>query len=480
MILRKKLVTASLFTLFGIIFGLVISSSFDYHSKGYTGEAKISKEAIETLSKMDEAISEVAAVVKPSVVNISSTRTVKSQGTDSPFSKRFFGDEPFERPRDHKQSGLGSGVIVDEDGYILTNNHVIKDADEIKVKLSDQREFKGKVIGTDRKTDLAVIKVDAKNLPAVRFGDSDNLKVGSTVLAIGNPFGLTQTVTSGIVSATGRANVGIADYEDFIQTDAPINPGNSGGALVNIKGELVGINTAIVSTTGGYQGIGFAIPSAMAKAVMESLIKNGKVVRGWLGVSIQPLTPELAKQFNLKDGEGVLVGDVVEDSPSEKAGIQRGDVITEFDGKEVRDVTSLRNMVAGTEPDKVVKIKLIRDGKPNTMEVKINEMMGEIRALSKTFENRLKGVSVQDLTPSIRKTLDVPKRITGVIVTDMADDSPAEGILMREDIIMEINKKQIRDIKDYESVAPTIKSEEDILVLIYRKHSALYLTLAVK
>lgn len=486
MILRKKpLVTVSLFTLIGIIFGLVISSGFNYHSKGYSAEAKISKEAIETLSKMDKAISEVAAVVKPSVVNISSTKTVRSQGTDSPFSnnpffKRFFGDEPLERPREHKQSGLGSGVIVAEDGYILTNNHVIKDADEIKVKLSDQREFKGKVIGTDRKTDIAVIKVEAKNLPAVKFGDSDNLNVGSTVLAIGNPFGLTQTVTSGIVSATGRANVGIADYEDFIQTDAPINPGNSGGALVNIKGELVGINTAIISTTGGYQGIGFAIPSAMAKAVMDSLIKNGKVVRGWLGVSIQPLTPELAKQFNLTDGEGVLVGDVVEDSPSEKAGIQRGDVITEFDGKEVRDVTNLRNMVAGTEPDKVVKIKLIRDGKPNTLEVKINEMTGEIRALSKTFENRLKGVSVQDLTPSIRKTLDVPKRITGVIVTDMADDCPAEGILMRNDIIMEINKKRIRDIKDYESVAPTIKSEEDILVLIYRKNSTFYLTLAVK
>jgi serine protease Do len=486
MILRKKpLVMASLFTLIGLILGLVVSSSFDCHSKGYTAEAKISKETIETLSKMDEAISEVVAVVKPSVVNISSTRTLKSQETDShfsnnPFFKRFFGDEPFERPREHKQSGLGSGVIIDEDGYILTNNHVIRDADEIKVKLSDQREFKGKVIGTDLKTDIAVIKVDAKNLPAIKFGDSDNLKVGSTVLAIGNPFGLTQTVTSGIVSATGRANVGIADYEDFIQTDAPINPGNSGGALVNIKGELIGINTAIVSTTGGYQGIGFAIPSAMAKAVMESLIKNGKVVRGWLGVSIQPLTPELAKQFHLKVGEGVLVGDVVEDSPSEKAGIQRGDVITEFDGKEVRDVTSLRNMVAGTEPDKVVKIKLIRDGKPNTLEVKINEMTGEIRTLSKTFENRLKGVSVQDLTPSIRKTLDVPKRITGVIVTDMADDSPAEGVLMRGDIIMEINKKQIRDIKDYESVAPTIQAEEDILVLIYRKNSAFYLTLAVK
>jgi serine protease Do len=486
MILRKKpLVTASLFTFIGIILGLVISAGFNFPPKGYSGEAKISKETIETLSKMDEAISEVAAVVKPSVVNISSTKTVKSQGAESPFSnnpffKRFFGDESFERPREHKQSGLGSGVIVDGDGYILTNNHVIKDADEIKVKLSDQREFKGKVIGTDRKTDIAVIKIDAKNLPAVKFGDSDNLKVGSTVLAIGNPFGLTQTVTSGIVSATGRANVGIADYEDFIQTDAAINPGNSGGALVNIKGELLGINTAIISTTGGYQGIGFAIPSAMAKTVMDSLIKNGKVVRGWLGVSIQPLTPELAKQFNLKDGEGVLVGDVVEDSPSEKAGIQRGDVITEFDGKEVREVTGLRNMVAGTEPNKVVKIKLIRDGKPNTMEVKINEMTGEIRTLSKIFENRLRGVSVQDLTPSIRKTLDVPKRIVGVIVTDMADDSPAEGILMKGDIIMEINKKQIREIKDYESVAPTIQAEEDILVLIYRKNSAFYLTLAVK
>jgi serine protease Do len=486
MILRKKpFVTAALFSLIGIILGLVISTGFNWPSKGYSGEAKISKETLETLSKMDEAISEVAAVVKPSVVNISSTKTVKGPGTESPFSnnpffKKFFGDEPLERPREHKQSGLGSGVIVDGDGYILTNNHVIKDADEIKVKLSDQREFKGKVIGTDRKTDIAVIKVDAKNLPAIKFGDSDNLKVGSTVLAIGNPFGLTQTVTSGIVSATGRANVGIADYEDFIQTDAPINPGNSGGALVNIRGELVGINTAIVSTTGGYQGIGFAIPSAMAKTVMDSLIKNGKVIRGWLGVSIQPLTPELAKQFNLKDGEGVLVGDVVEDSPSEKAGIQRGDVITEFDGKEVRDVTSLRNMVAGTEPDKVVKIKLFRDGQPNTVEVKLNEMTGEIRTLSKTFENSLKGVSVQDITPPIRKTLDVPKRITGVIVTDIADDSPAEDILMRDDIIMEINKKQIRDIKDYESVAPTIKSGEDILVLIYRKNSTFYLTLAVK
>ena len=486
MLLRNRpLVTASIFTMVGIIFGLVISSGFNLYSKGYTEETKISKESIETLSKMDSAVSEVAAVVKPSVVNISSTKTVKSQGTGAPFSndpffRRFFGEGPFDRQRQHKQSGLGSGVIVDKNGYILTNNHVIKDADEIKVKLSDQREFKGKVIGTDQKTDLAVIKVEATDLPAIKIADSDSLKVGNTVLAVGNPFGLNQTVTSGIVSAKGRANVGIADYEDFIQTDAAINPGNSGGALVNIRGELVGINTAILSTTGGYQGIGFAVPSSMAKKVMDSLIKTGKVVRGWIGVTIQPMTTDLAKQFNLKEGEGILVGDVVEDSPAGKAGIERGDVITEFDGKELNDVTTLRNMVAGTEPGKTVQVKLMRDGKPITVEVKISEMAGEIGTISNTFENHMKGVAVQDLTPPIRNNLDVPKRINGVIVTDVADDSPAEGILMKDDVIMEINKRQIRDAKDYESVVGGIKTGEVVLVLVYRKTATFYVTISTK
>ncbi len=486
MILRNRpMVTASIFTMVGIIFGVVISSGFNLHSKGYTEEATISRESIETLSKMDSAVSEVAAAVKPSVVNISSTKTVKSQGTGTPFSndpffRRFFGEGPFDRQRQHKQSGLGSGVIVDKNGYILTNNHVIKDADEIKVKLSDQREFKGKVIGTDQKTDLAVIRVEATDLPAIKIADSDSLKVGSTVLAVGNPFGLTQTVTSGIVSATGRANVGIADYEDFIQTDAAINPGNSGGALVNIRGELVGVNTAILSTTGGYQGIGFAIPSSMAKKVMDSLIKTGKVVRGWIGVTIQPMTPDLAKQFNLKDGEGILVGDVVEESPAGKAGIERGDVITEFDGKEINDVTTLRNMVAGTEPGKTVKVKLMRNGKPSSVDVRISEMTGETRTMSNTFENQMKGVAVQDLTPSIRNNIDVPKRINGVIVTDVADDSPAEGILMKDDVIMEINKRQIRDAKDFESVAGGIKSGEVVLVLVYRKTATFYVTISAK
>lgn len=488
MIFRKKpLVVAAVFTIVGLIVGLGISSNFNIFSDGFAKDITISREAVDILTKNNQAMVEVVAAVKPSVVNISSTKTIRRQGIPSPFFndpffKRFFNEEfrSFEMPREYKQSGLGSGVIVDKDGYILTNNHVIKDADEIKVKLSDEREFKGKIIGVDPKTDLAVIKIDSNHLPVIKLGDSDKLQVGETVIAIGNPFGLSHTVTSGIVSATGRANVGIADFEDFIQTDAAINPGNSGGALVNIRGELVGINTAIFSTTGGYQGIGFAIPSNMMKVVMDSLIKKGKVVRGWLGVTIQSLTPELVKQFNLKEEKGVLVGDVVEDSPAEKAGIERGDVIVEFDGKKVNDVTNLRNMVANTLPNKEVAIKLIRGEKPKTVNVKIVEMPAEIQTLSKTFDNQLKGVHVQSLTPDIKKSLNVPRRITGVVITDIEDGSPSQGILMNKDIIMEINKKEINNIKDYESVASGIKSNEDLLLLVYRHNSTFYITLSGK
>jgi len=488
MILRKKpLVIAVIFTIIGLIIGVGISLKFSFNPDGYAKDITISKEAVDILSKTNQAMVEVAAAVKPSVVNISSTKTIREHGMSSPFFndpffKRFFGDGSrfFDMPREYKQSGLGSGVIVDKDGYILTNNHVVKDADEIKVKLSDEREFKGKVIGVDPKTDLAVIKIDSNHLPVIKLGDSDKLQVGETVIAIGNPFGLSHTVTSGIVSATGRANVGIADYEDFIQTDAAINPGNSGGALVNIRGELVGINTAIFSTTGGYQGIGFAIPSNMAKVVLNSLIKKGKVIRGWLGVTIQPLVPDLVKQFNLKDEKGVLVGDVVEDSPAEKAGIESGDVIVEFDGKKVDDVTNLRNMVANTLPNKEVTIKLIRNEKPKTVNVKIAEMSGEVQTLSKTFENQLKGIHVQSLTQELKKSLNVPKRVTGVVITGIEDGSPAQGILMNEDIIMEINKKDIHNLKDYESVASSINPNENILLLVYRQNSAFYVTLSGK
>jgi serine protease Do len=477
---RKRTVAVIiLFTLLGIVF------AFGYSKIANTEESGVSKESIDILLKTNKAIAEIAATVKPSVVNISSTKTVRTQGVpfpffNDPFFKRFFGDEFrfFERPREFKQSGLGSGVVVDKDGYILTNNHVIKGADEIKVKLSDKREYIGKIIGTDPKTDLAVIKIDSKDLPVIKLGDSDELKVGETVLAIGNPFGLSHTVTMGIVSAKERANVGIADYEDFIQTDAAINPGNSGGALVNIKGELIGINTAIFSTTGGYQGIGFAIPSNMAKVVMGSLIDKGKVIRGWLGVYIQLVTPELAEQFDLKDAEGALISDVIEDSPAEKAGIQRGDVIVEYNGKKVKDITSLRHMVANTPPDTEVNMKILRKGELKTLRVRIAESPGEeTLRISKTFDNKLKGVYVQTLTPELKKTLDIPKRINGVLITDIEEGSPAEGILMRNDVIIEINRNPINNLKDYEAIVSEIESVQSVLLLIFRKDSVFYITL---
>lgn len=471
----------------GLALSFGISANFVFCPRSYAASPAISQESINVLSNANKAMAEVVAAVKPSVVNISSSRTMKEGGalsplSNNPFFRRFFGDDPrfSEKPREHKQAALGSGVIVRSDGYILTNNHVIKGADEIKVLLSDKREFTGKVVGVDPKTDLAVVKIDSDNLPVAELGDSDALKPGEIVLAVGNPFGLNQTVTKGIVSATGRANVGIADYEDFIQTDAPINPGNSGGALVNIRGELVGINTAIFSTTGGYQGIGFAIPSNMAKVVMDSLINKGKVVRGWLGVTIQPLTPELSKQFDLKDEKGVLVADVTEDSPAEKAGIHRGDIIIEFNGKEVEDGRTLRNMVANTIPSATGSVKLIREGKITTVEVNISELPAETHVAVETSDTPLKGVQVQNLTPALLKDLGVPKRVTGVVVTDIEDGSPAESILLKGDIIMEIDKVRVMNTTDYEAAVSKIKLGRNTLLLIFRKETAIYITVAPK
>src|SRR4030066_725976 len=317
----KRLCTILTFIRTWFMLGLIFSFNFGAWSYTYAGDSKISQQSTDILTQIGQATAEIAEVVKPAIVNISTTRTIKIQGNtnpflDDPFFRRFFGDQ-LRVPKERKTASLGSGVIVDSKGYILTANHVIQGAEEINVTLSDKKEFKGTIIGTDAKTDIAVIKIDTDHLQTIKWGDSDKLRVGETVLAIGSPYGLTGTVTMGIVSAVGRANVGIANYEDFIQTDAAINPGNSGGALVNERGELVGINAAIFSTSGGYQGIGFAVPSNMAKSVMDSLIKRGKVVRGWLGVTVQPLTPELAKQFNLKEDNGALIGDTIEGGPAE-------------------------------------------------------------------------------------------------------------------------------------------------------------------
>jgi serine protease Do len=450
---------------------------------------KISDQSIDLLTRTGRAMAEVTAAVKPAIVNISTTRTVKISGGadpffDDPFFRRFFGDQfgRQKQPKEHKSSGLGSGVIVSSDGYIITNSHVVKDADEIKVTLADKKEFTGKVIGSDPKTEIAVVKIDAKNLPTVFWGNSDKLQVGEVVLAVGNPYGLNQTVTMGIVSALGRANVGIADYEDFIQTDAAINPGNSGGALVNIKGELVGINTAIYSTSGGYQGIGFAIPSNMVKSVMESLIKTGKVVRGWLGVSIQKVTPELARQFDLKDEVGALIGDVIEESPADKAGLQRGDIILEYNGRKIEEPTMLRNMVANTLPGDQHTLTVLRDGKTRTVTVTIGELPSDLQQPVETgdYQNVMKGISVQDMSPELTKKLKIPDKIKGVIISDVDEGSVGAGVLNQGDVIQEINRKKVSDVKSYKEIVAKIPTEESVLLLIFRGGSSLFVTLSQK
>jgi serine protease Do len=472
-----------------ILFLLAIPASIFADQSGAYGQTpKISRDSINFLQRTGQAMAEIAEAVMPTVVNISVVKTDKIMGTpfapfyDDPFFRKFFGDRfnHKETPRKRKSFSLGSGVIVSPDGLILTNNHVIKDADKIKVLLSDKREFIGKVIGNDPKTDLSVIKIDAENLSSITLGNSDELRVGELVLAIGNPFRLNQTITMGIVSAVGRANVGIAEYEDFIQTDAAINPGNSGGALVNVKGELIGINTAIFSTTGGYQGIGFAIPSNMARIVMNSLIQKGKVIRGWLGVSIQAITPELAAQFQLEKDYGTLISDVVKESPAEEAGLLRGDVIFEFGGKKVDEPYMLRNIVASSFPGGTVGLKVIRDGEIVELSVTIGTLPSETEKTPTTFKNVLKGISVQNLTPESYRQLNLPDRIRGVVVTDIEADSPSVTSLIPGDIILEINRKAISNIEDYESIVSKIKSDQDVLLLVFRKGSTLFVTISME
>lgn len=475
--------------IWALLAGIVISSQLVFTAVAHAQGPKISRDSIDLLTRTGRAMAEVTAAVKPAIVNISTSRTVKFAGGEDPFFndpffRRFFGDNfgRQKQPKEQKSVGLGSGVIVSSDGYIITNYHVIKEADEIKVLMSDKKEYVGKVIGSDPKTEISVVKIEASGLPTIAWGNSDLLEVGDLVLAVGNPYGLNQTVTMGIVSALGRANVGIADYEDFIQTDAAINPGNSGGALVNAKGELVGINTAIYSTSGGYQGIGFAIPCNMVKSVMDSLINKGKVVRGWLGVSIQKITPELAKQFTLKEEVGALVGDVVENSPSEKAGLKRGDVIIEYDGRKIEEPSNLRNMIANTAPGEEHQMKVLRENKTMTLTVTIGELPAEAQEdiISGNYENVLKGITVQDMTPEIVQKLKIPDRIKGVIITDIAEDSLASGVLTQGDVIQEINRKKVNNVKSYQELVSKIKKGEDVLLLIYRRGTSLFVTLSEK
>jgi serine protease Do len=431
-----------------------------------------------------ELVEQVAHVV----VNISSTQTIRREAVPHPFGPRgpfrdFFGDDFFERffgqiPRERKQRSLGSGVIIDPvKGYILTNNHVVANADEIEVHLDDGKEFEAEVVGRDSKTDLALIKtkksLDVEN--GAPLGDSDEAKIGEWVMAIGNPFGLERTVTVGILSAKGRV-IGAGPYDDFLQTDAAINPGNSGGPLFNMKGEVVGINTAIVATG---QGIGFAIPINLAKELLPQLEK-GKVIRGWLGVSIQQVTEEIAKSFNLKEPKGALVAEVIEDSPAEQGGLERGDIIVAFDEKDVAAPNELQRIVANTTPEKRAKVKVIRDGKTKVLTVKVGTMPDELPETTGTITTDL-GLTVQNLTPELAEQFDWPRDEKGVLITGVEPGSAgAEAGLRRGDLIKEINRKVVTSTEDYKELLQKAKEGESLLLFVKRGSRTFYVTVKPK
>ncbi|WP_455379613.1 Do family serine endopeptidase [Petrachloros mirabilis] len=426
---------------------------------------------------LQNEVKNTASKVIPAVVSIASTVMVRDQA----FSDEALPFGLFKEPPARRQYGQGSGVVVSADGFIITNNHVIADAVNVEVILADRRQFKGRVVASDPKTDVAVVKIQATNLPTVPWGDSSNLAVGDFVLAIGNPLGLSRTVTFGIVSAVGRADVGVADFEDFIQTDAPINPGNSGGALVNTKGELVGINTAIASPTGGSVGVGFAIPSNMARAAMQSLIKTGRVVRGFLGASTQDVTPLLGKVFRLPDVKGAIVTDVHVKGSAEKAGLKRGDVVERFDGRDVMDSGHLRNLVAAAPIGSKHRLDVFRDGKMIQVELNIQEAPHERQkksqqaSVSALTSHPLAGVVFDDVTPALARQMDLPVN-SGVVVTDIEEGSLAESSgLQPGDVILELNRQAVPNFVALQRLADPLRPSDLALLLVNRQGTVLYL-----
>ncbi len=453
---------------------------------GYTGSAI----ATASPEELEESLIHVSEDVKLSVVSITTVKVFKHPSTGryhgdqygrghgdrrdrrGPFDEFFDKFMPKAPPKgEFKTQSLGSGVIVridDGTGYILTNNHVVADMDELKVKLSDKREFDAEIVGTDEQTDLAVIKIEGKNLKSATMGDSEDLKQGQWAIAIGNPFGLTHTVSVGVVSAIGRSGVGIANYENFIQTDAAINPGNSGGPLVNIDGEVIGINTAIFTRSGGYQGIGFAIPVNMAKAVLRDLIEKGKVTRGWLGVAIQNMDESLAEQFGVEVTEGVLISDVQDNSPAQEAGFERGDIVIGYNNREITDVNRLRNIVAQTEVGKTVEVRVLRKEKEKILTVKIGEQPSDLFASGKSSIGNDLGISVQNLTEELAKSFEFEGE-TGVVVTAVEPGSPAARSDIKEgDLIKEVNREKINNLEEFRDALKRTAEGKDILLLLRR------------
>jgi serine protease Do len=461
--------------------GLVVAQSGRTTPATAPAVAKVNPQSIGATIPA-EGFAGIVKMTGPSVVGINSTTVTKTAANDSDdFSQLFQGFPGFDNPqlqqRPRRQEAAGSGVIMTPDGYILTNSHVVDGATKVHVTLADKREFDAKVIGTDTKSDIAVIKVAATGLPAVTIGDSSKVEVGDLALAIGNPFDLGQTVTMGIVSALGRTGLGIEDYENFIQTDAAVNPGNSGGALVNSHGELIGINTAILSESGGNQGIGFAIPSNMARSLMDEIKDHGKVTRGYLGIYPQPLSPALASSFGLKDTKGALVAEVEDNSPASAAGMQRGDVIREINGQAITDPGDLRFKVADLAPGSKLSVKLLRNGTEKTLSVVVGT------ADVKTAENgnpvpdknptgKL-GLSYQELSPQLARQMGLSASTSGVVVTQVQPDSPAaDAGVQQGDVVEEVNRQPVKSANDFRSALE--QTSKSVLLLIHRQDRTLY------
>jgi serine protease Do len=446
------------------------------------------KKAINYARGLSEVFEKVADQITPSMVSISSVKKMKytpsSRGQkhqmQDPFFepfRDFFGDDFFDQApngpggQGPTQQGMGTGVIIDDKGHILTNNHVVGDADEVTVKLFDKRSFKAQIVGKDPRTDLAVIKIKADKIVPAKLGDSDGLKIGEWVVAAGNPFGLDNSITAGIVSAKGRSLMGGAQYEDFIQTDAAINPGNSGGPLVNLDGEVVGINTAIFSRSGGYMGIGFAIPINMASAILKSLINDGKVVRGWLGIAIQNLTEDLAQSFDYTSAEGALIGHVEKDGPAEKAGLKQGDIVVKINGTPIKDVTQLRNVVAAIVPGHTASIDYIREGRKKSVDVEVGELP------SSTPDEKMKepeesesdsdlGIGIENLTAETAHKLGTDRK-EGVVVNYVRPDGAAsQAGIMPRDIIVKVGSTDVSDVKAFKKAVKDADLNKGVRLVI--------------
>jgi serine protease Do len=445
--------------------------------------------------ELSGAFSEVSRQALPAVVFITVERTVESSESAFSFNNPFelFGEEFLERffrrrfpegqqPREFRQQGQGSGFLISQDGLILTANHVVGEADRVTVKLTDGREFTAKTIGTDPPSDVAVIKIDGQNLPVLPLGNSDAMEVGHWVIAAGNPFGLTQTITVGVISAKGRSRLGIADFEDFIQTDAAINPGNSGGPLLNLQGEVIGVNTAIFSRSGGYMGIGFAIPINMVQAIKEQIVTAGKVVRGYLGVRIQELTKALAESMNIETAAGVLVADVAPGSPAARAGIKRGDVLTSINGTPAQDPGQLRNIIAMSAPGTEVKLHMLRENKKQERTVKLGELPTEqtARASQETKPQARLGFGVQDLTPEVAQQLGY-NGTEGVIVAQVDPESEAyQAGIRRGMLIRQVNRQDVKNTREFRQALEQSEQTKRVLLLVEDQQQATrYITFRV-